>query len=628
MRKTVILFIGFLLAWTSSMAQSVLEPEADKKGRWGYVDEYGRVVIKHKYDDAFPFEGNVAIVRKGEKFGFIDRTGTLVGKIQYSVIEHYGDKGWYLVAEGGKMIDQKMREKLQRKEEKAEEKRTVGKIKVGFITLLKFKKGGRKTNANDVIAESVDMGGSMRIPWVDAKWGLCDANGNVIIPLEYSKLSDIIDGCIYVAEGDKHGILTETGKVLVKPEYKQIGVFNQMGYCWVSDGGMDKTGQYVADKFGVIDRSGKVVVEPKYDLIGTYFADDESPYRYYAAGAKKILYQPYSKIPDSDCRFLWFSDKNLKAGVADDKGNILIPSDKYLTVYAPTCGMVPLVEKKSFGFYDIQKKSFTPIKGKYTYGAYEYGLSKVNTGGIYYFVDKNQKKVSKQYSTVTEFHDGLCVVGNGGKFGVIDSLGKEVIPLQFQNAKTMFSEGLLGVQKNGKWGFIDQQGEIVFPFEYDNVDDFENGFCTVSVNQKYGCMQHDGKLLLPIEWEDYITPVVMNPEYIWAKRGNKFYCYDVAKGKLAFEKGYDDASNFTDGVAAYVQNGKYGMLNSLGVEFLPARMDNMEMTFDAYAYLLKIEKEIMSDTDYLRFLLFRSGDANRYKIGMGTSVIPAKMWDY
>ena len=120
MNRTALLFILFLTAWTSCLAQEILEPEADKKGRWGYADRYGRVVIKHKYDDAFPFEGNVAIVRKGERFGFIDRAGTLIGKMQYSVIEPYGDKGWYLVAEGGKMIDQKMRDKLQKKEEKAE----------------------------------------------------------------------------------------------------------------------------------------------------------------------------------------------------------------------------------------------------------------------------------------------------------------------------------------------------------------------------------------------------------------------------------------------------------------------------------------------------------------------------
>lgn len=628
MRSIYIVFL-LLLVGLELKAQEQLEPEADKKGRWGYVDKYGRMIIKYKYDDAYPFSGDIAIVKKGEKYGFIDRNGNPVGKIQYSVIEPYGED-MYLVSVGGKMIDQKMREKQQKRQDKEEKKRTVRKIGFMGITVIKFQKSQAKakTNANDVIAKAEDFGGSERIPWVDAKWGVCDAKGNVIIPAVYEKLSDIIDDVIYIAKGDKYGILTADGKELLKPEYKQIGFFNNQGYCWVSNGDINSKTQYVEDKFGIVDKKGKVVLPPKYDLVGPFFDDDNSPYRYYAAGAKRVLYVPYSRIPESDCPYLWFSNKNLKAGVVDNKGNILIPADKYTTVFAPTCGMVPLIQKKEMGFFDISKKSFLPVKGKYTYAAYECGLSCVNTGGIFYFVDKKMNKVSNQYSTVTRFHDGLCVVGHGGKFGVIDSLGHEVVPMQYQNAKSVFSEGVLGVQKDGKWGFINTSGTEEFPFIYDNVDDFDNGFCTVSMGGKFGCMQRDGKLLLPIEWDDYLTPSEPNPSLIWAKKDGNFYCYDVTRKKLAFEKGYEDATNFANNVSIFIRDKKYGMVNDKGTEILPAKMKDFDMTEEAYYYLNKIEKDVMSEADYLRFLLFRSGAANLYKIGEGTIVIPEDKWDY
>lgn len=628
MKYVYILFL--LLVGTQLKAQEQLEPEANKKGRWGYVDQYGRMVIKHKYDDASPFAGNVAIVKKGEKYGFIDRKGVLVGKIQYSVIEPYGDDGLYLVSVGGKMVDQKMREKLQRKEEKAEKKRTVGKIKIGGITLFKYKKASakKKTNPNDVVAEVGEFGGSSRIPWVDAKWGVCDQNGKIIIPALYEQFSDVIEGVIYVQKGGKYGILTEEGKELLKPDYKQIGMFNKQGYCWVSDGEISKKTLYVEDKFGIVDRNGKVVLPPKYDLVGTFFADDDSPYRYYAAGAKRVMYLPFSRIPESDSPYLWFSNKNLKAGVVDNRGNILIPDDEYTTVFAPTSGMVPLVQKKEMGFYDIEKKKFLPIKDKNTYATFECGIACVNTGGIFYFVDKNLKKISKQYSTVTHFNEGLCVVGHGGKYGVIDSLAHEVVPLQYQNTKSTFSEGVLGVQKDGKWGFINTSGNVEFPLIYDGVDDFEHGFCSVSVNGKFGCMQRDGKLILPVEWDDYLTPMDADPQLIWAKKGDLLYCYDVERKKLAFEKGYEDATNFAGEVAVFVRDKKYGMVNSKGIEILPAKMLDFDMTEDAYAYLNKIEKDVMSEADYLRFLLFRSGAANQYKIGDAATLIPDDKWDY
>lgn len=629
MRSIYIIFL-LLLVGLHVQAQEQLEPEADKKGRWGYVDQYGRMVIKYKYDDASPFSGNVAIIRKGEKYGFIDRKGTLVGKIQYSVIEPYGDDGLYLVSVGGKMVDQKMREKIQKKEEKAEKKRTVGSVKIGGFTLIKYKKGSakKKTNANDVKAEVEDFGGSSRIPWIDAKWGVCDQSGKIVIPTVYEQLSDVIDGVIYVQKSGKYGILSEEGKEILKPDYKQIGVFNKNGYCWVSNGEISKKTLYVEDKFGIVDRSGRVVLPPKYDLVGSFFDDDDSPYRYYAAGAKRVMYLPFSRIPESDSPYLWFSDKNLKAGVVDNKGNIVIPADKYTTVFAPTCGMVPLVQKKEMGFYDIDKKKFLPIKDKNTYAAFENGIARVNTGGVFYFVDKSLKKISQQYSTVTNFSDGLCVVGRGGKYGVIDSLAHEVTPLQYQNVKSAFYEGLLGVQKDGKWGFIDTSGKVEFPLIYDGVDDFDHGFCSVSINGKFGCMQRDGKLLLPVEWDDYLTPITVNPQLIWAKKNDLFYCYDVAKKALAFDKGYEDATNFAGEVAVFVRDKKYGMINSSGIEILPAKMLDFDMVEDAYAYLNKIEKDIMSEADYQRFLLFRSGAANQYKIGDGATLIPDDKWDY
>ena len=70
------------------------------------------------------------------------------------------------------------------------------------------------------------------------------------------------------------------------------------------------------------------------------------------------------------------------------------------------------------------------------------------------------------------------------------------------------------------------------------------------------------------------------------------------------------------------------MVNDKGTEILPAKMKDFDMTEEAYYYLNKIEKDVMSEADYLRFLLFRSGAANLYKIGEGTIVIPEDKWDY
>jgi len=40
-------------------------------GKWGYIDRAGRIAIPATYDAAFPFRGNYAVIRQGEKRGFL-----------------------------------------------------------------------------------------------------------------------------------------------------------------------------------------------------------------------------------------------------------------------------------------------------------------------------------------------------------------------------------------------------------------------------------------------------------------------------------------------------------------------------------------------------------------------------
>jgi hypothetical protein len=41
------------------------------QGKWGYIDRAGRVIVEPAYDAAFPFRGQYAVMREGEKRGFL-----------------------------------------------------------------------------------------------------------------------------------------------------------------------------------------------------------------------------------------------------------------------------------------------------------------------------------------------------------------------------------------------------------------------------------------------------------------------------------------------------------------------------------------------------------------------------
>ncbi|HSP64398.1 MAG TPA: WG repeat-containing protein, partial [Pyrinomonadaceae bacterium] len=72
--QLVLLASTLCVAHHASLGQTVLHPIVEK-GKWGYIDDSGTVVIKPQFDDAKPFYEGLGRVRVGAKWGFIDRTG-------------------------------------------------------------------------------------------------------------------------------------------------------------------------------------------------------------------------------------------------------------------------------------------------------------------------------------------------------------------------------------------------------------------------------------------------------------------------------------------------------------------------------------------------------------------------
>ena len=77
----------------------------------------------------------------------------------------------------------------------------------------------------------------------------------------------------------------------------------------------------------------------------------------------------------------------------------------------------------------------------------------------------------------------LYPVQQGNKAGFIDSTGKTVVPLKFDQVRG-FSEGLAAVLVRGKWGFVNERGEIVVEPKYWGVGPFSEGRAVVLVREK------------------------------------------------------------------------------------------------------------------------------------------------
>jgi|GEM_PF-5791919 KWG repeat domain protein len=63
----------------------------EKNGRWGFIDQKGREIVRLQYQDVLPYGESRAAVKKGNQWGFIDKRGKETVKPQYDTVWSYKD---------------------------------------------------------------------------------------------------------------------------------------------------------------------------------------------------------------------------------------------------------------------------------------------------------------------------------------------------------------------------------------------------------------------------------------------------------------------------------------------------------------------------------------------------------
>lgn len=113
------------------------------------------------------------------------------------------------------------------------------------------------------------------------------------------------------------------------------------------------------------------------------------------------------------------------------------------------------------------------------------------------YIDKTGRVVIEPaFEDAWPFSGGLASVLINGKWGYADKTGKEVIKAEYDYAWP-FSEGLGRVLKSGKHGYVDPKGQVVIEPKYDVAWEFSRGLARVEIDGKEGYIDGKGKYV----WE-------------------------------------------------------------------------------------------------------------------------------
>lgn len=416
----------------------------------------------------------------------------------------------------------------------------------------------------------------------NGKYGVVSMNGGETVPLQYDNITplnalghEILNYAVKekltdtfrayrVEKQGKYGLVAWNGKELLPPVYEEVAIATLNGRAYVFAQKAGKTGLY--------SQAGKEIIPPRYEQLlpagksnagFTYYATDAAmPFAEQMVRAVNGKYNGFFSLDGRELVPLRYEEVRwesnglllLKNGdtttIADATGRIVRPPAYRRYYYAVATDR--LVEAGDGGY------RLTDLAGRELYRWESWSLREVQnavgdsscfysglmkTGGYEnqnLFIDRNGKEVRfSAFTRVEPFYMGLAVAFKNNKVGFIDSLGREVIPVKYDDIRNLAdrSNEYKKVRLNDRYGVISRTGKTLLPPEYDNITPAGDGYFIFSLNNKAGLADSTGKICLPPEYDQLDMNTTLHCLTLWKGRKRGLAHTD---GKIIIPAEYDE----------------------------------------------------------------------------------------
>lgn len=184
--------------------------------------------------------------------------------------------------------------------------------------------------------------------------------------------------------------------------------------------------------------------------------------------------------------------------------------------------------------------------------------------------------------------NGLIVVKKDGQFGVLDSLGNEVVGFGKYEQIQSFSDGFAVVRKGEQFGIIDKEGNEVVAFgTFSEIQSYANGFAEVKKGNEKGFIDRSGRELK--HFGKYDSVKVLSEDLIAVKKGSSWEFGIIDKnGKFKKVKaGYDEIRPFSENSMFVRQNNSWFVVDRAGKKLSQQQYEAIEQCDGEFAIVKK-----------------------------------------
>lgn len=336
----------------------------------------------------------------------------------------------------------------------------------------------------------------------------------------------------------------------------------------------------IQGKWGFADSTQKVRIKPAYDWVeafseGLALVGKGDYSGYINKKGRVVIPINYDDGGTFKNGYAWV-EKDGKYGLINTHGNLVL-NLLYSDVGTFYQGVVPVQNQNGYALFNSQLK---PV-------------------------------VDFQYQSISPLYNGWFLVEANGLFGVVDNVGRQVIPTQFnkitysENAKQFlvsvdklrgslnekgdtiiaFNPYEIGLPADNrvlvigdkKYGYLNFKGDTVIPFKFlkssktANIASFNSGYAKAEVKGKIGLIDTTGKKVVPSIFEDVGQPGQLIPVKKKGKWG-----YATKKMSLAISYRYSWAGGFENNRALVSKNELWGFINAKAKSVLPIEYERIE----------------------------------------------------
>lgn len=227
-----------------------------------------------------------------------------------------------------------------------------------------------------------------------------------------------------------------------------------------------------------------------------------------------------------------------------------------------------------------------------------------------------------RYDELSAVYRGSMVVGQADRYGVTDSLGSEILEVEYEEANPFSKDGLALVLKDGRYIYVDEDGQtrLVADAAYTDLGLMSSGRTVAAVDGKFGYLDEKLQPVTEFLWDkltlisdsigacrldgkwalinksgavktDYIYEDVIVDENgfcskqsrIFVKEAGSYHMIDK-KGKPVGELVFEDARCFSEeGNAAVCRSGKWGFVDTSGELVIDYQFDDAQSFQNGFA---------------------------------------------